>query len=94
MAEPTVVPVSSDLLREALKMPRGVRIVGAEWDRESWSVRLTLEAEGWPPGEFCPTVEDVPRQFVWRDGEREVGRWSRYPLPWHPTTLPVAGEKA
>ena len=72
--------VSPPLLEEALTLPDGHRIVGAEWDFAANAVRLYVEGPGLPevePGAYAPSVVPVVTVSIGDDGRRaHTWRWS------------------
>lgn len=65
-------------LEEALQMPDGIQIVGAEWDFCARSVRLFVEGDGLPSVEIGQTVPSIVPIVTIRQGEndRPLHTWS------------------
>lgn len=69
--------VAPNLIEEALTMPKGHEIVGAEWDFASRTVRLFVEGQDLPEverGESIPSI--TPSVTVAEDGNgKRVHTW-------------------
>lgn len=65
--------VTPQLIEQALSMPEGIKIVGAEWDFSSQTIRLYLEGPGLPefePGFTIPNIMPKIIVTIGDDGKR------------------------
>jgi hypothetical protein len=65
--------VTPQLIEQALDMPEDCKIVGAEWDFASATVRLYLEGPGLPkvePGFIVPSIMPKITVTIGDDGKR------------------------
>ena len=70
--------ITPNLIEQALTMPEGHEIVGAEWDFASRTVRLFIEGPSLPQvecGEIIPSIVPIVTVAIGEDGKR-VHAWN------------------
>jgi hypothetical protein len=76
MASFTVSPL---LLEQALMMPEGHEIVGANWDFAARTVRLFVEGPDLPQikeGDMVPSITPMVVRYASGDDDRPAYHWS------------------